>query len=230
MPRYALYYAPRPDDPLAVFTRQWLGRDPETGLVCDRPALPDVAPSELKTITAEPRRYGFHGTLKAPFALAEGFGEPDLLSAVADWTQRQAPAAIGSLKLAVIHDFFALVPEGTPPSLSEFAAVCVRDFDHFRAPLTEEEIARRRRASLTDRQDALMLLWGYPYVMEEFRFHLTLTGRLGADDQARVRPALERLTRPFCGEPLVIRDIAVFFQEQQEAAFRVRARFPLIGV
>ena len=81
-PRYALYYAPRPGDGLAVAAGQWLGRDPETGQTRALRPVPGVAMDRLVEITAEPRLYGFHGTLKAPIALADDVTERDFLAAV----------------------------------------------------------------------------------------------------------------------------------------------------
>ena len=46
------------------------------------------------------------------------------------------------------------------------------------APLTPVELERRRAAGLTPEEDALLLRWGYPFVLERFRFHLSLTGAL----------------------------------------------------
>ena len=37
-----------------------------------------------------------------------------------------------------------------------------------------------RHPNLTPGQDALLQVWGYPYVLEHFRFHLSLTGPLDA--------------------------------------------------
>jgi hypothetical protein len=49
-------------------------------------------------------------------------------------------------------------------------------------PLTEEELTRRRKAELTPEQDKLLVDWGYPWVLDEFNFHFSLTGSLDSVD------------------------------------------------
>src|SRR5438477_13175892 len=111
MPRYALYYAPRPDEELAVFAARWLGRDPEAGRDMEPPRHAELSPSRLSAITTDPRRYGFHGTLKPPFALAAGATEDALLALAASFARQQAPFTISAVKLALLGDFIALVPQ-----------------------------------------------------------------------------------------------------------------------
>jgi putative phosphonate metabolism protein len=228
-PRYAIYYAPGPDEPLAAFGRTWLGYDAESGQPMAQPAIDGRVPEWLAEITAEPRRYGFHGTLKPPFALASDASESDLLAAVAAFAAATPPVDIGLVRLAAIAEFLALVPIDPPAALADLAASCVREFDRFRATPSAAELAKRRRASLTPRQDALLREWGYPYVIEEFRFHLTLTRRLDPSDLEVVRPVIEAMTADICATPLRIRALAVFRQPSPEAPFTVLGRVPLAG-
>jgi hypothetical protein len=188
VPRYALYYAPRPSDGLAVTASQWLGRDPETGQTRALRPVPGIAMDRLVEITAEPRLYGFHGTLKAPIALADGASERDFLDAVGRFAANDRTFAIPALELAEISGFLALVPAARCTELHDLADRCVVEFDEFRQPAGEAELARRRAAGLTPRQDELLVRWGYPYVLEQWRFHLTLTGRLPDAPNARRWP------------------------------------------
>ena len=103
----------------------------------------------------------------------------------------------------------------------------MREFDRFRAPADAAELAKRRAAGLTKRQDELLMRWGYPYVMDEFRFHLTLTGKLADPMREALSRALASLTAPLCAAPVPVRDIVVFHQPDRGAAFRVLARCPL---
>ena len=159
------------------------------------PRLPlssGLDPRRLAEITAEPRRYGFHGTLKPPMALIDDVSETDFLAAVGRFAASQRTFNTPPLALAELSDFLALVPTGRSPELQDLADHCVIEFDEFRRPAGEEELARRRAAGLSPRQDELLLRWGYPYVLEEWRFHLTLTGRLagcGRADGGDERPA-----------------------------------------
>lgn len=175
--RFAIYDAPI-NDALASFGATWLGWDVRTGQVACQADMPG-----LDDITMTPRKYGFHGTLKPPFRLADGRSTQDLQTAVAKLAGTCAPAHCGELTLTTLGGFLALTPTGDLTGLERVASACVRDLDTFRAPASEAELARRRSAGLSARQEALMLDWGYPYVMEEFRFHLTLSGRLSQADR-----------------------------------------------
>jgi hypothetical protein len=167
--------------------------------------------------------------LKPPFRLADGRGEPELLDAVAAYAATAMPVRIPALRLATLGHFMALVPDGKLAALDALAADCVRDFDRFRAPPGESELERRRAARLSPRQDQLLTQWGYPYVMEEFRLHLTLTGRLTTEDQALLAPILARLTAPYCGTPIDIDALAVCVQGAPGEPFTLRRRFDLKG-
>ena len=176
VPRYAFYYAPRSEEGLAVAASQWLGRNAETGL--SRPIKPASAftAERLAEITADPRLYGFHGTLKAPIVLADGVTERDLLEAAGNFAVGRRSVIVPSMTLTCMSGFMALVPSQPSAELQDLADSCVIEFDEFRQPADEAELARRRAAGLSPRQEELLTRWGYPYVLEEWRFHLTLTG------------------------------------------------------
>lgn len=211
--RYAIYYAPR-QGAFADLTAAWLGWDPVRGATVAHPDLPlDVA-----AITQTPRKYGFHGTIKPPF-VPVGTG---LQAAVADLAARLAPVDLGPLALHRIGGFLALVPEGDPRDL---AATVVKELDPFRAPLTEADRARRRPDRLTPRQRELLDQWGYPWVMEEFRFHLTLTGD---DAPPEVEAVLEPLLAPVLPDPFVIEDLCLF-GEAEDGRFHLVHRYALTG-
>lgn len=212
-----------------MFGRHWLGRDVDRGTDVERLQVAGLAADDLAAATADPRHYGFHGTLKPPFALAEGRSVDELLSAAAAFGRARPRFVIERLELRVIDGFIALVPHAKTAALDALAAGCVRDFDRFRAPADAAELARRRAGRLTKRQEELLAQWGYPYVMEEFRFHLTLTGRLAEPVRGAILRALEPLTAPFCTAPLEVRDIVIFRQPARAAPFEVLARCPLAG-
>lgn len=221
--RYALYYAPRASEPLAVFARNWLGWDPETG-------TPRSTPAQFHKITAEPRRYGFHGTLKAPFALAEEATERDLLAAVGSFATTRAPFDLPRIVLGDIGGFLALMPPERVEMLHDLADACVATFDAFRRPADAKELAKRRRAPLSARQEELLGLYGYPYVLDQFRFHLTLTGRLAdANQRAHVSAILSEKLMSLLGQPVPVRDLSLFRQADRTVPFTVMARFVLGG-
>lgn len=166
--RYALYFVP--DGPWGDAGAAWLGWDTRHGRAI---AQTDVRQADL---TARPRKYGFHATLKAPFRLANGATRDSLETAIAALARSLKPVPLASLQVSQIGRFFAMTAPGEQAALIDLSSAVVRDLDRLRAPLTEADLKRRRAARLTDRQDALLQAWGYPYVLDEFRFHLTLTG------------------------------------------------------
>ena len=223
--RYAIYYVPAPGA-LADFGAAWLGWDPVQGVAVPHPALPGL-PVPVDEITATPRKYGLHATLKPPFRLRQGQTEGALAEAVAAFAARTAPVLLEGLSLSRLGRFLALTPEGDTTALNAFAAATVRAFEPFRAPLDAAELARRRKARLSPRQDALTLQWGYPYVMEEFRFHITLSGRLDEDRigavEAVLAKALPPLPRPYPIDGLGL------LREDDEGRFHLLHRYALTG-
>ncbi len=219
--RFAIYYLP-PAGGLAEFGARWLGWDVASGRVVAQPDLPAIAAA-----TRSPRKYGFHGTLKPPFRLAPGRDLTGLQEAVAGLAARCAPAQAARLELLRLGSFLALVPEGEAPGIARVAATCVAELDGFRAPLTEAELARRRRARLTARQQEMLQRWGYPYVMQDFRFHLTLTGRLPKSEIATWQAALERHL-PALPEPFAL-DAVALVGERADGCFELLQRYALTG-
>lgn len=220
--RYALYYTPQPGDPLLGAAEAWLGRS-AFGQDVDRGA------SAAPALVTDARRYGFHATLKAPFALAEGRSEAQLHEALAAFAAAQAPVEDLRLRLAQPSGFFALVPDGPHTALDAFAAEVVQAFEPFRAPLSETDRARRRPETLPERQRAHLDRWGYPYVFADFAFHMTLTGRLDAEASEEVRPALEERFAPLLAKPRRIDALALFAEREPGADFEVAALRPLTG-
>jgi hypothetical protein len=223
MQRYAVYYAPR-DGAFAFRANEWLGRESGNFRDLPQPVLPGIG--DPRTITAEPRRYGFHGTIRAPFRPAEGVGEHSIRATVADLAARLAPVPCKGLRMEVLHGFVALMPEGCQAALLGLGAAVVEGTDNLRAPLTAAEIARRRPDRLSPRQRDLLDRWGYPHVMEEFRFHLTLTDRL--DEPEPVRAALEAHFAPVLPRPFVVEDLCLF-GEDANGRFQLLHRYALTG-
>ena len=113
--------------------------------------------------------------------------------------------------------------------MNALAVAAVDQLDAFRAPPSDAELAKRRRAGLTPRQEALLKRWGYPYVMEEFRFHMTLTGRLGGEERAVVGNILQEVSAPLLRDALRIDAVSLFQQPGRSAPFRIVGRYRLTG-
>jgi putative phosphonate metabolism protein len=226
-PRYAIYFAAGADSALSRFGGELLGYDAYTANELPFPAEALHVAPDWRDVSSDPRKYGFHGTLKAPMALAPSKSEADLMAACATFAGKARP--IPAIRPAVdsISGFIAVIPAEPVAALQELAADCVREFDSFRPALTAEDRARRKPEKLSERQRDYLDLWGYPYVMEEFRFHMTLTGRLDSD---RRRPILEMLRARFATlglDTLTIDRIALFKQDDAKARFRIIGEWAL---
>ncbi|MCA6107202.1 DUF1045 domain-containing protein [Bradyrhizobium cenepequi] len=217
-PRYALYYAPAPGSALDRFGAEMLGYDAYRG--GDLP-FPEGMPPDWREITQDPRKYGFHATLKAPIALAEGKTEADLVGACEAFadTARQIPVIEPIVDS--ISGFIAMIPAKPSAELQQLAADVTRDFDSLRAPLMPQDRARRNPERLTPRQVEYLDRWGYPYVMEEFRFHMTLTGRLEAERREVVVPMLRERFAAIRLGTLPIDRLALFRQDDAASRFRI---------
>lgn len=226
MKRFAVYYAPAEGD-FATRAAEWLGWDAVRGAVLSGP-VPEGLPEGLGDITADPRKYGFHGTIRAPFRPAEGLDRDAVEAAVGALAAKLGPVVCDGLVLENLQGFLALTPAGCEAALLELGAAVVEGTDHLRAPLTEAEIARRRPERLTPRQRELLARWGYPYVMEEFRFHLTLTDRLAEDVAGQVAAALAAHFAPVLPRPFVIADLCLF-GEDGAGRFHLLSRHALTG-
>ncbi|MGJ8585918.1 MAG: DUF1045 domain-containing protein [Marinosulfonomonas sp.] len=225
--RYAIYFLPERNSELAEFGAKWLGWNIATGEAPAHPVVPGL-PQEVSSLTATPRKYGFHATLKAPFRLAQSKTQKQLSIELHDLAQDFAPFTIGQLKVTNLGGFLALTESTPTKELDEFAQDCVKRFDRFRAPLTEAERMRRRKANLSERQDTLLRAWGYPFVLDEYRFHLTLTSKLEPELAKQVQAALEEYLQDLLQPPVVMQSVCLC-AELETGAFRLIERVPLSG-
>lgn len=230
--RFALYFTPSADHPLTLSASQWLGRDAFSGEALAPPATLETTPfsaDRWRELTADPRRYGFHATLKAPFSLAKG-REPEELDAAFDtFCSETAPHVIPAVVIRRLGPFFALVPDEQALELNRFADRIVEGFEPFRAPLSEAAMARRKPELLSPRQRELLERYGYPYVQEEFRFHMTLTGPVPEGEADAMERVLNAEFAAFTGKPLVLDGLALFVEAEAGLPFRVARHMSLRG-
>jgi putative phosphonate metabolism protein len=216
-PRYAIYFVPHPETELYRFGASVLGYDTYTGNDTSfiRSAARDW-PDKIR----EPRTYGFHATLKPPFRLAAGAVARDLENALDTFAKSRRRIDVGPLEVQSLGSFIALVPAAPCSPLNQLADACVQQFDHFRAPMNGQERARRLAAPLSEQQVSNLDRWGYPYVFDDFRFHMTLTGPLADGDRAQT---LKWLTTEFASRTaarhLVLDRLVI--AHQTDGAFRV---------
>ncbi len=227
--RYAIYYAPERGSLLAELGNRWLGRDPEGCFDLSPPENLNLSMDLFGKYTATPKRYGFHGTLKAPFRLRENVHYFDLDAALLELSQRLAPASASPLKLKGFSHFFALVPSDECEEINLLSARCVDVLDAYRKPLESYELDRRRLANLTPKQDAYLEKWGYPYVFDEFRFHLTLTGNVPEALRGEFQRLIEGWMAPALKSPFVVREICLFGDPGGGLPFKLVKRYALTG-
>jgi hypothetical protein len=220
-PRYAIYFVPGADTNLYRFGASVLGYDCYTGQA--KAVLDGIEVASRTEFVRDPSTYGFHGTLKPPFCLARGTDEAALVQAAQDFASDHPAVLVGELAIHKLGSFIALVPKSPRPLLDRLAQACVREFDRFRAPLAAPERARRLASKLSARQLVNLDRWGYPYVFDDFRFHMTLTGPLALPERSR---ALQFLCDKFeqmpkAAKSLTIDQIVISRQSDSSAAFRV---------
>jgi len=224
--RYALYLAP--PEPWRSAGARWLGRCAETGATLP---FPEDADPRHEAWTQAPRFYGLHATLKPPFRLRAGTTPHGLDQAVRALACRVAPFDV-RLQCQALRGFLAWRLDGDAAShapMQALAAEAVRALDDWRAPPTEEELARRRKTPLAPEHEAMLLRWGYPYVFEQFVFHITLTGRLDAAAMQDAAARLQALTAPLQREPMPVREISVYVQPGPDAPFVVARHYGFDG-
>jgi len=221
-PRYAVYFVPAADSDLYRFGSAVLEYDCYTG----EPVRP---PDEFagdhdgwRKMTEEPRRYGFHATLKAPFHLSPTCGETQLVSAFQSFAGLRRGQANLSLAVQTLSGFAATVPERPDAAINALAADCTTIFDAFRAPLSPQERARRIASGLNQSQIENLNRWGYPYLFADFRFHMTLTSKIEMNRRERTLATLQAIFQRMCASSSVSIDrLALARQDQPAAAFRV---------
>ncbi|WP_158946424.1 DUF1045 domain-containing protein [Pseudodesulfovibrio cashew] len=228
--RYGVYYAPEEGSELEQFGSRWLGRSAATGREIRQPGVPGLDREIVQILTQAPRLYGFHGTLVPPFPLCRGCSSEDFRDKVAACARNLAPIDLGPLELRVLGSFLALVPAEAAgmEGLRALHETCLLALHPFREPPSKAEMARRRARGLTPTQDRLLVRFGYPYVLEEYRFHLTLTDAVpDRERRAALLEYLEFETRPLREGAHPVRELCLFRQESPGEPFTIVERFPM---
>ena len=229
--RYAVYLAPPPDSELWRFGSRVLGRDAATGERIEGFFPAGFDAETWREIAAEPRHYGFHATLKAPMRLENGFEVEDFEAEIDKLAAAIDAFELGPLRVAALKfgggetGFVALVAKTPPLELAALEAHILRGLDPFRASPGDAEIARRRPDRLTPRQREHLFAWGYPYVLDEFRLHFTLSGSVPAPEDLAERLAVDFARE--VSDPRFTVDALALFEQHDGGDFRLRRRFAL---
>jgi putative phosphonate metabolism protein len=225
-PRFAIYFVPAADSELYRFGAAVLGYDCYTGQDVAHVREIGFSPSEWSALTAEPRTYGFHATLKAPFRLRPQLHFLDLREQVHGLAAEQEPFVIDPA-VGLVAGFVAIIERAPSPALTKLAARCVMALDHFRDTLTPEERNKRLAAGVDARQIEHLDRYGYPYVLDQFRFHMTLTGRVAPEHREQVHRVLADAFARLPPAPTRIDRIALCHQAHPAARFHVIDNVPM---
>ncbi|BAN24857.1 DUF1045 domain-containing protein [Caballeronia insecticola] len=216
-PRVALYYAPPASSAWWRAGCEWLGRDAENGRETDTPA---------HDVTRAPRRYGWHATIVAPFHMAAGVELADVLACARAWAG-SVPRFEMQVKAAELSRFVALRPAHArdDDALRTLSGSALQALAALRERPSHESIERRIVGGMSARQIALLREWGYPYVFDEYRFHMTLSDSLD-DAHARASIVSDWTRRIDALGPMPVHGAALFIEPEPGAPFTLWQRLP----
>jgi hypothetical protein len=228
--RYAVYFAPNVEQQWWAHASQWLGRCAVSQQRSAQPTVVGVSAKRFAELTEHPRRYGFHATLRAPFVLAGEYQPSDLIDCVNTICQKLKPFVLPRLRVTLLEKFLALVPERDVAQIAMLEELCVTILNDYAEPLGPEELGRRRSAGLSSHEDSLLLRWGYPFVLDRFRFHCSLTGSLANASQGEVTALTQAAHQHFDHLPrCVFESLAIFVEPTRGADFVLLQQCPLMG-
>jgi hypothetical protein len=228
--RFAIYYAPARGSAWWDIGCSWLGRDPESGQRLVPPVLPALGARsrDVPGLARAPQRYGWHGTWVAPARCVAGAALEDVFRVARGWARRQEPFDL-HVEAAALERFVAIRPATADgaAAMRALAADALHEFAPLRAMPNENERRRRLNGQLTERQRELLDRWGYPFVLDEFRFHMTLSDPIDANERQMLVDWWNAQI-PQLG-PLRIDGAAVFAECGPTQPFLLVARFPFEG-
>ena len=225
--RYAVYFSPPEESDLFKFASSWLGWDAQNAKKIFHPNFKDLV-SDITELTKKQSCYGFHGTLKPPFALAETKNESELKAAILELSQSTRKFEIPAVNLQLLNGFVAIVATNENNEIKNLAKKCVQELDIFRQPESLEKVQKRRSVGLSQYEEFNLQRWGYPYIMDSFRFHLTLTRRLNPKELKNVMEVLASELTEILNTALPVRDICLFGESDTSGNFQIIQRFPLL--
>jgi hypothetical protein len=164
--RYAIYFCPASDTPLGRLGHDWLA-------AAHAPELPGISTERRNALLVKVRRYGWHATIRAPFTLADDVTYDDVHHAATSVANACASFEL-PLHIHRLAGFLALRPcvDSTQPK--QLAATCLKALAPLCAPLSGE-MMEQRSAGLDADEITFLRRYGYPYVLDRYRFHLTLS-------------------------------------------------------
>ena len=183
--RYAIYYAPPKESSLEEFGRYWFGWDPlNAKLINNKHRINYLNRFGIKNLinidknVLIPKKYGFHGTLIPPFKLNKNYSTNTLFKKTEEIAKKFKKFKFYKFKLKKMNNFYAFVQNKKNNNINKLSNRLVRELFKFRSPLSKKEIDRRNPSKLSKLQLNILYKWGYPYIMSEFNFHMTLASEV----------------------------------------------------
>ena len=183
--RFAIYYAPTKGSGLEEFGKQWFGWDPLDAKFINKKQrinyLNRFGIKNLKNIDKNvliAKKYGFHGTLIPPFKLNKNYSTNTLFKKTEDIAKKFKKFKFYKFKLKIINNFYAFIQNKKNSDINKLSNRLVKELFKFRSPLTKKEIDKRNPSKLSKLQLNILYKWGYPYLMTEFNFHMTLASEV----------------------------------------------------
>jgi hypothetical protein len=220
--RYAIYYVPSENSELDLFGKCWLGWDPYKGVETTKSDLSKL-PSfkKFSSLVLTPKQYGFHGTIKAPFKLKNEYTYNDLENKVREISKQIHSFYFDQLIIKKLGNFIGLIPTNNL-KVNAVSNKFVEELDYLRDELSESEIKKRKPHKLTSNQKQMLFKWGYPYVFDEFKFHLTLTSKLNVVEIDDVLRSLQNILKQVNLNKISFNNICIFGQKSDEKFYFVQ--------
>ncbi len=220
--RYAIYYAPSENSELDLFGKCLLGWDPYKGVETTKSDLSKL-PSfkKFSSLVLTPKQYGFHGTIKAPFKLKNEYTYNDLENKVREISKQIHSFYFDQLIIKKLGNFIGLIPTNNL-KVNAVSNKFVEELDYLRDELSESEIKKRKPHKLTSNQKQMLFKWGYPYVFDEFKFHLTLTSKLNVVEIDDVLRSLQNILKQVNLNKISFNNICIFGQKSDEKFYFVQ--------
>ena len=220
--RYAIYYAPIENPELDLFGKCWLGWDPYKGEETTKSDLSKLTSfKKFSSLVLTPKQYGFHGTIKAPFRLKNEYTYNDLENKVREISKQIQSFHLDKLVIKKLGNFIALTPSKNL-KVNDVSNKFVEGLDFLRDDLSEDEIKKRNPHKLSFNQKKKLFKWGYPYVFNEFKFHLTLTGKLRIEEIDNVYKYLQTILKSVNLRKIHFKSICIFGQKTDEKFYFIK--------
>ena len=231
--RVAIYFLPKKNSSLENFGKNLLGRDinkkKKISLTRRQKYFINRGFTyfdELKDYCEQPAKYGFHATLKAPFRLKRNVKTKNFYDVISHIAAQHSRFKIKGLKIVYSKKFTFITSRKPNKLLINLENDLVKHLDTFRAELNKTEIKKRIPDSLTFKQNKYLKEWGYPFVFDQFKFHMTLMNQNNNKLSNKQKLELEKLIYKISNNVIEFNEISLL-GENKNGYFEEIKRFKL---